>query len=342
MTPAALRAIETAERAITPAEEVAAAPVAELLEPVTIGLAPRREDRDWRAIAIAVRGMRGATSVQQLFSIVPTELCRCGFTRAWLSRVDGTSFLPVSFHSTHAHALTPARRLERVEPASLVHGTHEAEVVRRRRVILVGEDSGEGLVDPLITELFTPRSYVVAPLVVDTRVVAFLHADRPRSSLGVDEYDRDLLDVFAEAVGQVLARVILGERLERLRLDVRALTDSVGDMVDSRCCEPLGIARPVSGPGSVADCESASPAPAASTAPPPTGSRLRGLLTSRELEVLRLMATGETNAGIARQLVISQGTVKSHVKNVLRKLHATNRAQAVSRYFRLVRADGAQ
>ena len=54
------------------------------------------------------------------------------------------------------------------------------------------------------------------------------------------------------------------------------------------------------------------------------------------------MATGETNAGIARQLVISQGTVKSHVKNVLRKLHATNRAQAVSRYFRLVRADGAQ
>ena len=272
MTPAALRAIETAEEVVAPGVE-------ELIEPVTIGLAPRREDRDWRAIAIAVRGMRGATSVQQLFSVVPTELCRCGFTRAWLSRVDGTSFLPVSFHSSQAQALTPARRLDRVVPASLVHGTHEAEVVRRRRVMVVGEGGGDGLVDPLIGELFAPRSYVVAPLVVDTRVVAFLHADRPRSSLGVDEYDRDLLDVFAEAVGQVLARVILGERMERLRLDVRALTDSVGDLVDSRCCEPLGIARPVSGPGSVAGCDPASPAqgapPVASTAPPPTGSRLR-------------------------------------------------------------------
>jgi DNA-binding CsgD family transcriptional regulator len=290
--------------------------------------------------------MRGATSVQQLFSVVPTELCRCGFTRAWLSRVDGTSFVPVSFHGNRAHAQTSARRLDRVVPASLVHGTHEAEVVRRRRVLLVGEGSGDGLVDPLIGELFAPRSYVVAPLVVDTRVVALLHADRPRSSLGVDAYDRDLLDVFAEAVGQVLARVILGERLERLRLDVRALTDSVGDLVDSRCCEPLAVAGAIGGPGFAADCGPASTAQGAraagSTAPPPTGSRLRGLLTSRELEVLRLMATGETNAGIARQLVISPGTVKSHVKNVLRKLHATNRAQAVSRYFRLVRPDGSE
>jgi DNA-binding NarL/FixJ family response regulator len=60
------------------------------------------------------------------------------------------------------------------------------------------------------------------------------------------------------------------------------------------------------------------------------------VLTERELEVLRLMATGSTNAQIASELVISQGTVKSHVKHILRKLHASNRAQAVSRAFRIL------
>ncbi len=65
-------------------------------------------------------------------------------------------------------------------------------------------------------------------------------------------------------------------------------------------------------------------------------SRLADLLTRRELEVLRLMADGLTNAHIADQLVISRATVKSHVSQVLRKLRAANRAEAVSRYMKLV------
>ena len=47
------------------------------------------------------------------------------------------------------------------------------------------------------------------------------------------------------------------------------------------------------------------------------------------------MVKGETNADIARALVVSEGTVKFHVKNILRKLHASNRAEATSRYLRL-------
>ena len=48
-----------------------------------------------------------------------------------------------------------------------------------------------------------------------------------------------------------------------------------------------------------------------------------------------LMAAGRTNPQIATELVISTGTVKSHVKRVLRKLHANNRAEAASTYVRL-------
>ena len=61
-----------------------------------------------------------------------------------------------------------------------------------------------------------------------------------------------------------------------------------------------------------------------------------GLLTWRELDVLRLVADGETNRAIADALVISDGTVKFHVNSILRKLHVANRAEAVSRYLRLL------
>ncbi len=52
-------------------------------------------------------------------------------------------------------------------------------------------------------------------------------------------------------------------------------------------------------------------------------------LTPRELEVLRALALGYSNADIARALVMSEGTVKSHVNRLLAKLGLTSRTQAV-------------
>jgi DNA-binding NarL/FixJ family response regulator len=57
-------------------------------------------------------------------------------------------------------------------------------------------------------------------------------------------------------------------------------------------------------------------------------------LSERELEVLGLLAKGMTNKDIARELFISQATVKSHVENILRKLGAADRAGAVAEGFR--------
>ena len=54
-------------------------------------------------------------------------------------------------------------------------------------------------------------------------------------------------------------------------------------------------------------------------------------LSERELEVLTLLASGRTNAEIARELVVAVGTVKSHVNSIYRKLDAANRAEAVTR-----------
>ena len=54
------------------------------------------------------------------------------------------------------------------------------------------------------------------------------------------------------------------------------------------------------------------------------------ILTEREMEVLKLIAKGYSNDKIADQLVISVGTVKGHVSNILSKLHLVDRTQAAA------------
>lgn len=55
-----------------------------------------------------------------------------------------------------------------------------------------------------------------------------------------------------------------------------------------------------------------------------------GTLSARELEVIRLVATGKTNKEIARQLFLSQKTIDRHVSNIFRKIDVTTRAAATT------------
>ena len=55
------------------------------------------------------------------------------------------------------------------------------------------------------------------------------------------------------------------------------------------------------------------------------------LLSRRQLEILRLIADGYSNAQIAARLFLTEGTVKWHVRRILRALGVANRAQAVAR-----------
>jgi LuxR family maltose regulon positive regulatory protein len=77
--------------------------------------------------------------------------------------------------------------------------------------------------------------------------------------------------------------------------------------------------------------EAAAGSAAGPTMKSPAGVRLVTPLSDRELEVLRLMATGRQNQEIAREIYVSLNTVKKHVTHILEKLGAANRTEATSR-----------
>jgi DNA-binding NarL/FixJ family response regulator len=78
------------------------------------------------------------------------------------------------------------------------------------------------------------------------------------------------------------------------------------------------------------------------TAGQPTAADARFDLTSREKEVLTLLARGDSNRQIARTLFISERTVAGHVNRILAKLQVGNRTQAAAAGVRLglTQADG--
>ncbi len=85
---------------------------------------------------------------------------------------------------------------------------------------------------------------------------------------------------------------------------------------------------PISGPTG-ATAEATQPAASDGSQPSLTWAKLQRVLTDRELEVLKMVARGMSNAEIAEELTISPATAKTHVAHLLTKLDARDRIQLV-------------
>lgn len=262
-------------------------------------------------------------------------LCEhCGFSRAVLFRLEGSQLVGEAIHFEQqpewgAELLLETRRT----PMPMKHTVLETEMLRRRTAGLVLRPQDDPHAFKALTEPFLTRSYAAAPLVADDRVVGFVHADHYfEPDRHVDERDRLLLAAFSEGFAMALHRAVLIDRLARNRRALRRLIGEAGEVAEQIGSLDGGLAR--------ADEDlHASLRSAAASGGLPVDERLRSLLTPRELEVLELMAAGATNAAIARRLVVSEQTAKTHVSHVLRKLRATNRAAAVSRYHAITNRD---
>jgi DNA-binding CsgD family transcriptional regulator len=198
-------------------------------------------------------------------------------------------------------------------------------MIRRRAAVLLDEIAAQRSIVAGRDAPTPLAAHVACPVVVGERVVAFLYAGRSDHADGVDALDRDALRWFAEGVAELYERAVLTGRLRAQRDHVRQLASSATAVMTELCESEIELHIATNDDGAVA-----STATTLFVAPE---RRLDSLLTRREMEVLALMAAGVSNAGIADRLVIAEGTVKSHVKHILRKLRAANRAEAVARYL---------
>lgn len=212
----------------------------------------------------------------------------------------------------------------REAPVALEYPLIEGEIMRRRQAQIVRPATADAGGPHAFGEILGWTEYAIAPVIVEGVVVGFFHGDR-NAARALDESDAHGLASFAACFAIVYERTVLRQRLRAQRHEMRL----AASWADARAAELGDRSITLDEDG---DSDSDNTAPRTSAV---GEDALRGLLTRRELEVLEHMVRGETNAGIARDLVLSAGTVKFHVRNILRKLHAANRAEATSRYLRL-------
>jgi LuxR family transcriptional regulator, regulator of acetate metabolism len=192
-------------------------------------------------------------------------------------------------------------------PIRLEYPLVEDEVARGQRTEIVAARVAHSRGARPLMDVFAWDSYLVAPIVVQGITIGIVHADASVSDRRLDALDVDVASRYAEGLAGVFERAVLREMLQLHHHELRSAVDWMSTRLGQLSTD---------------------------TGEPTPDQSLADALTPREAEVLRLLARGQTNLEIARTLVVREGTIKYHVKNILRKLGATSRADAVSRYAR--------
>ncbi|MGU3497789.1 LuxR C-terminal-related transcriptional regulator [Mycobacterium sp. C31M] len=286
----------------------------------------------------ALARVRSANTPEEVLDIAPWELCAVGlFDRVLMSTVRGSTWCPEQLlRADGGRPATVSRQRLGELRIPLASPLVEAEVVRRRLPALVQDAQNEPRTYRPLIESTGSREYVVAPVLASASVVGLLHADVMAGDRALSALDRDLLRVFAEGVGLAYERAGLLQRLEEQRRQVAQACAAAVDLAEAvPATTGLESRMAVSAVGGFRD---AVPAPRDRGGEPRESSRL-SRLTGREREVLALLASGATNAQLADQLTVAESTVKSHVKHILHKLGAGNRAAAIACYLRENRSE---
>jgi DNA-binding CsgD family transcriptional regulator len=276
------------------------------------------------AVGDGLAGLDGIGSVEQLWNACSRTVCQLGFDRGIVSLVVDMVWTPKSGHSDREAAWTQQLvESGKSSPRNISSSLPEFDLVRSQKSILVTDVQQRSELYEEVIRASRSQSYVAARIVANGNLVGFIHGDRYFSRESVDDTDRTLLGVFGEAFGHVLSRALLIERSAAVQLSLSSIAAGISKAATGLNWSQDEVVYPIPG----APVDRMKDLGTAETALSDCG------LTGREMQVLKMMATGADNAEIARGLFIANETVKSHVKHVLRKLGATSRAEAVARWF---------
>jgi DNA-binding CsgD family transcriptional regulator len=266
-------------------------------------------------VAEGVRRLAELGSAEGILAKAAAELgAAAQFNRVLLSEVVDGRLRPLAVWDGGDQAGAEAVMSDQVgKPVRLEYPLIEAEVARHLQATIVNLGRGRARTAGPVAAAWGWQSCVVAALTAHGETIGLLHADATASDRTLDALDAEAAGEFAEGLSGVFERAVLRHTLELHRAELQ----SAGQWIGGRLNRLSDV--------------TAFESPRATT---PAERRLVQSLTPRELEVLRLMARGNTNLAIANALVVREGTVKYHVKNILRKLGATSRSDAVSRFVR--------
>lgn len=251
-----------------------------------------------------------------------------GFTRSLVSAVRGTRWVPLVVHTdddVDPKAETFRAFVSEHTEIPLANMLGETEIARRRTAMRFTDPVNDRRTFKTIILAAGTPGYAAAPIVVGSRTLGFLHVDRVGQDQPMTEDDRVALGAFTDGLGWLVHRAGTRQTLERRAADIGAAIDRARRALDhdrSAPLEPMML-----GDDGQEEDEDVADAPA----------RRDALLTSREREVLELVADGATNWAIAQRLTLSEDTVKAHLRSIRRKLHVKSRGAAVARYRRITR-----
>lgn len=238
----------------------------------------------------------------------------CGVTRVMLSRVEADAWRPWEV-SGSADPDADRHFGTHLRGVRIAFATSVAEERARRELRPVTFDPAAGHGATPLPLVGRTGSYVVLPLVGAEGLFGLLHADHHPAPRAASPVERDALWLLADGFSLLYERAVLGERLHAQQARIRRAAADVETGTGALLTSELGLDREA-------------PHDAAPPDAPAVGE-LAGL-TRRQRDVAELLARGWGNAAIARDLVIAEGTVKTHVKAVMRKLGAATRAEAIA------------
>lgn len=257
----------------------------------------------WDVLDDGLRELRGCADAAELISrACALAVTCCGADQVALGRVRDGVWSP--WHT--ASVSDDVTILVPTVPTAL------EELPTEREVATSGRAARRGAAERRRTNI--PGVDVVVARVRSGDAVGLLHV------AASGEVRLAIVEAFADALSSMFE--LLDVR-DRVHAQERALSRMVDDVETLQHVDPIEL---------IPARHAAADVPRTQLSRNVSGTR--GLLTSRQREVLDLMLTGCSNAEIAEQMVLALPTVKSHVRAVLRAVGAVNRAEAVARLAR--------